>query len=94
MQTPSSASSLSELLKASVSSDELSEWLRPVDAKQIVLIIDACQSAAGIQSAGFKPGPMGSRGLGELAYTKGMVVIAAAQPDSAALESGSWGKGC
>jgi len=42
---------------------------------------------------GFKPGPMGDRGLGQLAYDKGMRILAATQADDVALESGSLGQG-
>jgi hypothetical protein len=52
----------------------------------MVLIVDACHSAASIQGSDFKPGPMGSRGLGQLAYDKGMRVLAAAQTNNVALE--------
>ena len=75
------------LLKHSISSDELSLWLRDVDAGELVMIIDACQSAAAVEGAGFKPGPMGSRGLGQLAYDKGMRILAATQADNVALEN-------
>jgi hypothetical protein len=71
-----------------VSSDELGLWLRDVDAGKMAVIVDACHSAAAVQTEGFKPGPMGSRGLGQLAYDKGMWVLAATQADNIALESG------
>jgi WD40 repeat protein/uncharacterized caspase-like protein len=77
-----------ELLRRFISSDELSDWLKPVDAGEIVLIADACHSAAAVKEKGFKPGPMGSRGLGQLAYDKGARVLAAAQPDAEAREGG------
>ena len=70
-----------------ISSDELSLWLRDVDAGEIVMIVDACHSAATVEAEGFKPGPMGSRGLGQLAYNKGMRILAASQADKMALES-------
>jgi WD40 repeat protein len=70
-----------------VSSDELGLWLRDVDAGKMAVIVDACHSAAVVQAEGFKPGPMGSRGLGQLAYDKGMWVLAATQADNIALES-------
>jgi hypothetical protein len=76
------------LLQKSISSDELSRWLRDVDAGELVMIVDACQSAAAVEGEGFKPGPMGSRGLGQLAYDKGMRILAATQADNAALEHG------
>ena len=76
-------------LKQSISSDELSEWLRDVDAGDMVMLIDACYSASAVEREGFKPGPMGDKGLGQLAYNKGMKILAATQADSLALESDS-----
>jgi uncharacterized caspase-like protein len=73
-------------LPSFVSSEELSEWLRDVDAGQMAMIIDACHSAASVDIPGFKPGPMGDRGLGQLAYDKGMRILAASQADDIALE--------
>ncbi|MBZ9700531.1 MULTISPECIES: caspase family protein [unclassified Mesorhizobium] len=75
-----------------ISSEELTAWLRDVDAGEMVMIVDACHSAAGVPE-GFKPGPMGDRGLGQLAYDKGMRILAATQADDVALESGSLGQG-
>lgn len=70
-----------------ISSNELEQWLRDIDAGQMALIIDACHSAASVARPGFKPGPMGDRGLGQLAYDKGMLILAASQSDDVALES-------
>jgi hypothetical protein len=78
---------ITEALPNCISSAELSAWLRPVDAGALALVVDACHSAAAIQLAGFKPGPLGSRGLGQLAYDKGMCVLAASQAEAVALES-------
>lgn len=75
-----------------ISSEELTAWLRDVDAGEMVMIVDACHSAAGVPE-GFKPGPMGDRGLGQLAYDKGMRILVATQADDVALESGSLGQG-
>lgn len=75
-----------ELKASSISSEELSLWLRDVDAGDISMIVDACQSAASVQGEGFKPGPMGSRGLGQLSFDKGMRILAASQSDEFALE--------
>ena len=76
-----------EVLAKFISSEELSEWLRPIDAGQMAMIIDACHSAASVDQPGFKPGPMGDRGLGQLAYDKAMRILAASQADDVALES-------
>ncbi|MCX7143624.1 MAG: caspase family protein [Proteobacteria bacterium] len=75
-----------ELITHSISSDELGAWLREVDAGDMAMIVDACHSAASVGSE-FKPGPMGSRGLGQLAFDKGMRILAASQADDVALES-------
>jgi sugar lactone lactonase YvrE len=76
-----------ELLARCVSSGELSSWLRPIDAGQLALVVDACHAAATVEQPGFKPGPMGSRGLGQLAYDKGMRVLAASAADDVAIEA-------
>src|SRR5262249_43838475 len=75
-----------DTLRRFISSQELSEWLRDVDAGQMSMIIDACHAAASVDAGGFKPGPMGNRGLGQLAYDKGMRILAASQADDVALE--------
>ncbi|MDT7780869.1 MAG: hypothetical protein QOC99_3381 [Acidobacteriota bacterium] len=77
-----------ELLRRSISSAELSLWLRDVDAGDLVMIVDACHSAAAVEGKEFKPGPMGSRGLGQLAYDKGMRILTATQADDVAVGSG------
>ena len=69
-----------------ISSAEITRWLRPIDAADIALIIDACHSAASVDAGGFKPGPMGDAGLGQLAYDKGIRILAATQADDVALE--------
>jgi hypothetical protein len=51
------------------------------------MVVDACHSAASVQGEGFKPGPMGSRGLGQLSYDKGMRILTSTQADDVALES-------
>lgn len=73
----------------SISSNELALWLRDVDAGEMVLIVDACNSTAAIEDTAFKPAPMGSRGLGQLSYDKGMRILTATQADNVALESKS-----
>jgi WD40 repeat protein len=75
------------VLQRSISSDELSLWFRDIDAGELVLIVDACHAAATVEQEGFKPGPMGSQGLGQLAYDKGMRILAASQAAEVALES-------
>ena len=76
-----------------ISSRELSEWLHGVDAGALALIIDSCQSEAAIDTGDYKPGPMGNRGLGQLAYDKGMLVLAASQKAQLAREIDVLGHG-
>jgi WD40 repeat protein len=75
-------------LRNSLSSDVLSGWLRDVDAGEMTMIVDACHSEATVAAEGFKPGPMGSRGLGQLAYDKGMRILAASKSNEEAMELG------
>jgi WD40 repeat protein len=77
-----------ELLRRSISSDELSLWLMDVDAGEIVMIVDACHAASAVEGRDFKPAPMGSRGLGQLAFDKGMRILTATQAANAAVEAG------
>ncbi|HEV7893665.1 MAG TPA: hypothetical protein VGP08_23825 [Pyrinomonadaceae bacterium] len=79
---------LRDALGRAISSDELGAWLRDVDAGELILVVDACHSAASVQGEGFKPGPMGSRGLGQLSYDKGMRILTSTQASDVALESG------
>jgi hypothetical protein len=69
----------------SISTSEIDRWLRDIDAGQMALVLDACHSAAAV-SAGYKAGPMGSRGLDQLAYDKGIRILAATQAEDTALE--------
>ena len=80
---------LAGVLPKAISSNELSFWLRDVDAGEMMMIVDACHSAAAVQGKDFKPGPMGSRGLGQLSYDKGMRILTATQADNVALEIGN-----
>lgn len=84
---PSDVAKGEGFLASCISADELTDWLRDVDAGEMAMIVDACHSAASVDAEGFKPGPMGSRGLGQLAYSKRMRVLAASQASDVALES-------
>jgi WD40 repeat protein/uncharacterized caspase-like protein len=76
-----------EILKRAISSAELSVWLRDLDAGELIMVVDACHSAASVESPEFKPGPMGARGLGQLAYDKGMRILASTRANDVAWES-------
>jgi WD40 repeat protein len=77
----------------SISSEDLASWLRDMDAGELVMIVDACYSTAAIEGREFKPGPMGSRGLGQLSYDKGMRILTATQADNVAIENKSLAQG-
>lgn len=82
-----------EMLKSAISANELADWLRPIDAGEMTFVLDSCDSASSVESNDFKPGPMGSRGLGQLAYDKRMRILAASQSNQAAIESTSLHQG-
>jgi WD40 repeat protein len=82
-----------ETLLSAISTDDLAEWLRPLDAGEMAMILDACYSAASVESGGFKPGPMGSQGLGQLAYDKRVRILTASQSTQAAAENQWLGMG-
>lgn len=75
-----------ELLQRAISAEQLEQWLATLDAREVVLILDTCQSGAALGGEDFKPGPMGDKGLGQLAYDKSMRVLCATNENSAALE--------
>ena len=80
-------------LASCISSEELSSWLRDLSPADMAFIVDSCHSAAAVQTGDFKPGPLGNRGLGQLAYDKGIRILAATQSGDVALESGRLGSG-
>jgi len=87
------AGSAHEAEKGGISMAELADALLPVQPAHWVLLIDACHSAATVTAGGFKPGPTDSRGLGQLAFDKGMRVLAASQEAGVAIESDRFGGG-
>lgn len=73
-------------LRSAISSTELASWLHPIDAGQMVLVLDACQSAAVVGGQADTLGLTNSRGFGQLAYEKGVLLLAGTQSDDVALE--------
>lgn len=69
-----------------LSDRDLEEGFEGIDAINLMLIIDACQSGQALEAEEKRRGPMNSRGLAQLAYEKGMYILAAAQSDEAAKE--------
>ncbi|NIJ06688.1 WD40 repeat protein [Sphingomonas vulcanisoli] len=70
-----------------ISSAELTDWLRGVNAGEMAFVVDACHSAASVDNGDFKPAPIGDPGLGQLAFDKGIRILAASQGDGVAMES-------
>lgn len=90
---PGAPVSLQAIRSRGVSSQDLRYWLRELDAKLVTIIIDACQSAAAVQALGFKPAPAATRGFGQLAFDKRMLVLAGARAEDDAFESKTIGHG-
>jgi hypothetical protein len=76
-----------------ITATDLTMWLRAIKAQDIAFIIDACHSGAAVNTPDFKPGPMGDPGLGQLAFDKGIRILAATQADDVALENARLAQG-
>jgi WD40 repeat protein len=71
---------LQQILKHSISDLELEEAFRGIDAGQMFMIIDACNSGQALENKDEpRRGPMNTRGLAQLAYEKGMYIMTASQ---------------
>ena len=70
-----------------VSDIDLNQYLERVDAGKLLMVIDACQSGAALGAKDEGRAPMNSKGLAQLAYDKGMLILTAAQSQQAALEA-------
>jgi hypothetical protein len=84
---------LPELTGAGISDQELERVFEPIDARHILLVIDACHSGQAIEADDNRFGPLNSRGLAQLAYEKGMSILTGSQAYEAALESAQLGHG-
>jgi WD40 repeat protein len=85
--------SLKTLLERSISDGELESALEGVDAGQLLMVIDACNSGQALEAEEKRRGPMNSKGLAQLAYEKGMYILTASQSYQAALEVSRLGHG-
>jgi WD40 repeat protein len=75
-----SAEGLRQILTHSISDLELEEAFRGIDAGQIFMIVDACNSGQALENKDEpRRGPMNTRGLAQLAYEKGMYIMTASQ---------------
>lgn len=82
-----------QILTHSISDRDLEQTLEGLDAGQVVVIMDACNSGQALEAEEKRRGPMNSRGLAQLAYEKGMYILTAAQSYQAALEVSQLGHG-
>ncbi|HEX6188871.1 MAG TPA: caspase family protein [Pyrinomonadaceae bacterium] len=87
------AAGLQTILDHSISDRELEKLFEGIDAGQLLLVIDACNSGQALEAEEKRRGPMNSKGLAQLAYEKGMYVMTAAQSYQAAMEASKFGHG-
>ena len=81
------------IMAHSISDRELEAAFEKINAAQILFVIDACNSGQALEAEEKRRGPMNSKGLAQLAYEKGMYILAAAQSFQAALEADELGHG-
>jgi WD40 repeat protein len=83
-----------EILRSNgISEIELEQAFRGIDAGTLILIVDSCHAGQALEAEEKRRGPINSRGLAQLAYEKGIYVLAAAQSYDVANESASLGGG-
>ena len=92
-RTKIDAAGMKTLLDHSLSDRELEAALDGVDAAQVALVLDACNSGQALEAEDKRLGPMNSKGLAQLAYEKGMFILTAAQGYQAAKEATQLGHG-
>lgn len=92
-RTKLSARTLKTILRNSISDRELEAAFEKIDAGQLLMVIDACNSGQALDSEEKRRGPMNSKGLAQLAYEKGMYILTAAQSYQAAWEASRLGHG-
>ncbi|HZI88346.1 MAG TPA: caspase family protein, partial [Pyrinomonadaceae bacterium] len=77
----------STIINHSISDEELVSALQPLDADQLLVVIDACNSGQALESDEKRRGPMNTKGLAQLAYEKGIYVLTASQSMEVAFEA-------
>lgn len=75
-----------------VSELDLSQWLEGIAPERSFLILDACRSGQAIDS-NVPLGPLNASGLAQLAYEKGIYILAASKDSESALEAEKFGGG-
>lgn len=86
-------SDLVQIEEHSVSDSDLEAALERINARELVLVLDACNSGQVLEAKEPRMGPMNSPGLAHLAYEKGMYLLAGAESYQAAVESSKYGHG-
>ncbi|HJZ68759.1 MAG TPA: caspase family protein [Blastocatellia bacterium] len=84
---------LSTLVAHSISDLDLELAFEHIDASDLLMVIDACNSGQALESEERRRGPMNSKGLAQLAYEKGLYILTAAQGYQAAIEAAELGHG-
>jgi WD40 repeat protein len=86
---------IGQITDQGISEVAIGERLESVDAGNLLLIIDACQSGQAVEPDGKASGrgPTNSKGLAQLAYDKGINILTAAQRDQVAIGSFRLGHG-
>jgi Caspase domain/WD domain, G-beta repeat len=92
-RTSLTADGVKAILSHSISDIELESAVENLDAWQLLLVIDACNSGQALEADERRRGPMNSKGLAQLAYEKGMTILTAAQSYQVALEAAQLGHG-
>ncbi len=75
------------IARQGISDVEINEALEEVDAGRFLMVIDACQSGQALGGQNEGRAPMNSKGLAQLAYDKGILILTAAQSQQSALEA-------
>jgi WD40 repeat protein len=84
---------LQTILAHGISDRELEDAFERVDAGQLVLVIDACNSGQALEAEEKRRGPMNSKGLAQLAYEKGISILTAAESQQVAVAPKKLGHG-
>jgi WD40 repeat protein len=87
------AAGLQTILQHGISDEELERAVEGLDAGNVLMVIDACNSGQALEAEEKRRGPMNAKGLAQLAYEKGMYILTAAQAYQAALEAAQLGHG-
>jgi hypothetical protein len=81
------AAALKPVPNTTVSDADLAEALRPLQAGIAALVIDSCESGRALEASDDRRrGPINAHGFAQLAYEKGIQILAASQNGRSALE--------